>query len=65
MARNKSKPTNKGKAPKPKRLAAKKQAPVEDEVPAETEDTASVVQSSVGDTQSNAASQAGSQPERR
>ena len=67
MARHKSKPTPKGKAPKVKRVAAKKQAPAEEEqeeVPArDTEDTASVAQSSVGDTQSNAASQAESQAE--
>ena len=64
MARTKSKPSAKGKAPKIKRVAAaKKQQPVEEEVPADTEDTGSVVQSSVGDTQSNAASQARSQAE--
>ena len=64
MARHKAKPSAMGKAPKTKRVAAaaKKQPAVEEEVPArDSEDTASVAQSSVADTQSNAPSQAGSQ----
>ena len=63
MARHKTKPSANGKAPKGKRVpaAAKKQPAVEEEVPAcDSEDTMSVAHSSVPDTQSNTASQAGS-----
>ena len=59
MARHKAKPSAKGKAPKSKHVpAAAKKPPVEEELAAhDSEDTVSVAQSSVADTQSNQASQ--------
>ena len=62
MTRTKGKPTPKGKQLKVKLAAATKKPLVEDTAH-DSEDTASVAQSSVVDTQSNSPLQAGSQEE--